>query len=94
MAIFDEKIEIREQCKGVHCVDPGESFQTHIYLQNFVSKNQKNIQQRLMKILEIRERCNGVHGVDLGDSFPTRVYLKDLASTQPRTSPNTDMGYH
>ena len=26
-----------EQCKGVHCVDLGESFQTHIYLQNFVS---------------------------------------------------------
>ena len=26
-----------EQCKGVHRVDLGESFQTHIYLQNFVS---------------------------------------------------------
>ena len=26
-----------EQCKGVLCVDVGESFQTHIYLQNFVS---------------------------------------------------------
>ena len=26
MAIFDEKIEIRERCKGVHCVDLGESF--------------------------------------------------------------------
>ena len=28
---------ILEQCKGVHYVDLGESFQTHIYLQNFVS---------------------------------------------------------
>ena len=28
---------ILEQCKGVHCVDLGESFQTHIFLQNFVS---------------------------------------------------------
>ena len=28
MAIFDEKIEIRERCKGVHCVDLGESFPT------------------------------------------------------------------
>ena len=28
---------ILEKCKGVHCVDLGESFQTHIYLQNFVS---------------------------------------------------------
>ena len=37
MAIFDEKIEIRERCKGVHCVDLGESFQTHIYLQRSAS---------------------------------------------------------
>ena len=28
---------ILELCKGVHCVDLGESFQTHIYLQNFAS---------------------------------------------------------
>ena len=33
-AIFNEKIEIRERCKGVHCVDLGESFPTSIYLQN------------------------------------------------------------
>ena len=26
-----------EQCKGVHCVDLGESFQTHIYVQNLAS---------------------------------------------------------
>ena len=37
MAIFDEKIEIRERCKGVHCVDLGESFPTSIYLQNLAS---------------------------------------------------------
>ena len=37
MAIFDEKIEIRERCKGVHCVDLGESFPTSIYLQKSVS---------------------------------------------------------
>ena len=37
MAIFDEKNEIRERCKGVHCVDLGESFHTHIYLQNLAS---------------------------------------------------------
>ena len=28
---------ILEQCKGVHCVDLSESFQTHIYLQKFAS---------------------------------------------------------
>ena len=37
MAIFDEKIEIRERCKGVHCVDLGESFPTRIYLQKSAS---------------------------------------------------------
>ena len=36
MAIFDEKNEIREWCKGVHCVDLGESFPTSI-LQNLAS---------------------------------------------------------
>ena len=28
---------ILELCKGVYCVDLGESFQTHIFLQNFAS---------------------------------------------------------
>ena len=37
MAIFDEKIEIRERCKGVHCVDLGERFPTSIYLQTSAS---------------------------------------------------------
>merc|ERR1712118_611488 len=36
-AVFNEKIEIRERCKGVHCVDLGESFPTSIYLQNLAS---------------------------------------------------------
>ena len=31
------KNEITELCKGVHCVDLGESFQTHIFLQNLAS---------------------------------------------------------
>ena len=33
-AIFNGNFEIRERCKGVHCVDLGESFPTSIYLQN------------------------------------------------------------
>ena len=36
-AIFNENFEIRERCKGVHCVDLGESFPTSIYLQKFAS---------------------------------------------------------
>ena len=31
------KIEIRERCKGVHCVDLGKSFPTSIYLQKSAS---------------------------------------------------------
>merc|ERR1719214_91763 len=37
LAIFDEKIEIGERCKGVHCVDLGGSFPTRIYLQKSAS---------------------------------------------------------
>merc|ERR1712188_293945 len=36
-AIFNEKFEIRERCKGVHCLDLGESFPTSIYLQKSAS---------------------------------------------------------
>ena len=28
---------ILKQCKGVHCVDLGESFHTHMFLQNLAS---------------------------------------------------------
>ena len=37
LTIFNENFEIRERCKGVHCVDLGESFPTSIYLQNLAS---------------------------------------------------------
>ena len=48
------KNEIRQRCKGEHCVDLGESFQTNIYLQNFVS-----IQPRTSSVqfAERRVRC-------------------------------------
>merc|ERR1711904_218980 len=36
-AIFNENFEIRARCKGVHCVDLGESFPTNIYLQKSAS---------------------------------------------------------
>ena len=35
-AIFNEKIDIRERCKGVHCVDLGESFPTHINIYTII----------------------------------------------------------
>ena len=36
-AILNTKIASRERCKGVHCVDLGESFPTSIYLQKSAS---------------------------------------------------------
>ena len=35
--VAPKRNEIAELCKGVHCVDLGESIQTHIFLQNFAS---------------------------------------------------------
>jgi hypothetical protein len=40
-AIFNENFEIRDRCKGVHCVDLGESFPTHTLLQNLASTQTK-----------------------------------------------------
>ena len=36
-AFFNEKVAIRERCKGVHSVNLGESFPTSIYLQKLAS---------------------------------------------------------
>ena len=56
LAIFDEKIEIRERCKGVHCVDLGESFPTSIYLQKSAS-----IQPRTSRSKFGRKLFNIIH---------------------------------
>ena len=53
-AIFNENFEIRERCKGVHCVDLGESFPTSIYLQNLAS-----IQPRTILFVACRRRARG-----------------------------------
>ena len=37
LTIFGSNVDIEERCKGVHCVDIGESFPTSIYLQNLAS---------------------------------------------------------
>ena len=41
-----QNFEIAEPCKGVHCVDLGESFQTHIFLQNFASTQPRTSPQK------------------------------------------------
>ena len=40
LAFSKEIYEVRDRYEGVLCVDLGESFQTHILLQNFVSMEQ------------------------------------------------------
>ena len=62
LAIFDERNEIRERCKGVHCVDLGESFQTHVYLQNLAS-----IQPRTSPV-----KCARSRNAETYESSPTR----------------------
>ena len=57
-AIFNENFEIRERCKGVHCVDLGESFPTSIYLQNLAS-----IQPRTSLVKFARSLCTDRPGV-------------------------------
>ena len=56
---------ILELCKGVHCVDLGESFQTHIYLQNLAS-----IQPRTSPVKSVRTAFSDSPGAeaDLSDS--------------------------
>ena len=50
-AKFDENFEIRERCKGVHCVDLGESFPTSIFLQNLVSIQLKTSPETLKLLI-------------------------------------------
>ena len=74
MAIFDEKIEIRERCipkrcKGVHCVDLGESFPTSIYLEKSAS-----IQPRTSP-------------PNFRFSFPSRQFISYMYPIAPRLPP-------
>ena len=82
MAIFDEKIEIRERCKGVHCVDLGESFPTRIYLQKSASIQprpspsnlfwENSIQYSfasLVAVLGFRENPGGSRGAGISGGF-------------------------
>ena len=43
-----------ELCKGVHCVDLGESFQTHIYLQNLASIQPRTSPLKFARPIDLR----------------------------------------
>ena len=47
---------ILELCKGVHCVDLGKSFQTHIHLQNFVSTQPRASPLKFARSSRVTER--------------------------------------
>ena len=68
-----------ELCKGVHCVDLGESFQTHIFLQNLAS-----IRPRTSPVKFVRP-SNEAHGAVTTDWVDTNEaaaeeHLKAAAS--------------
>ena len=91
MAKFSQKNEITELCKGVHCVDLGESFQTHIHLQNFVSIQPRTSPLKFAAAFRpVRRRALGdLAGVSCKELNPysngsLRSYIR--ASHQIRTS--------
>ena len=59
MATINKKNEIAEQCKGVHCVDLDESFQTHIFLQNLVSIQPRTSPVKFAASREAAEAADG-----------------------------------
>ena len=67
LTIFEQKIELTERYKGVHFVDLGKSFPTHIYLQNLAS-----IQPRTSPLKFARTRCVGTRHLGSGAVRPAR----------------------
>ena len=55
-AKFDENFKIRERCKGVHCVDLGESFPTSIFLQNLASIQKRTNPLKFAHLAEKSEK--------------------------------------
>ena len=75
-AKFDENFEIRERCKGVHCVDLGESFPTSIYLQNLVSIQLKTSPKTSKCYFRITQRFNFPMVFSPERSFAARVRVR------------------
>ena len=68
---------IPKRCKGVHCVDLGESFPTHIFLQNLAS-----IQPRTSLVKFARSPRTDPPGVHAGNG--ARVQDRQQSDVQPR----------
>ena len=58
LAIFGWNFEFKERCKGVHCVDLGESFPTSIYLQKSASIQPRTSSSKFYsKLFNIIQSC-------------------------------------
>ena len=75
------KFEFVERCKGVHCVDPGESFQTHILLQIWVSIQPRTSPPEMLIRSATFSRCGR-----------GRIRSKAAAGTWQRGSENARTG--
>ena len=66
---FLTKIEIAGVCKGVHCVDLGESFQTHIFFAKFGFDTAENEVSKVRRVADARR--------------PRRLVCRDGAEDRP-----------
>ena len=80
------KFAIAELCKGVHCVDLGESFQTQIYVQNLDSIPPRTSPDKFAVWLALASR-------DMG-SFLSEVHAKNPRFGVIKTNPKNFIVIH
>ena len=68
---------ILEQCKGVHCVDLGESFQTHIYLQKLASIEPRTspVKAPARVVMRVRRRADRAGGAGISRAGALLTFL-------------------
>ena len=86
---------ILELCKGVHCVDLGESFQTHIYLRNLASIQQRTSLVKFARSLACSVRSHEVGPIEtmLAATFQDDATVVDRLRPTGRTVPNSRRSY-
>ena len=87
LTIFGWNLEIEERCKGVHCVDLGESFPTSIYLQKSASIQPRTSPSKFGGIIQYYSIVSSILERHL--SKPETPPVRDCQSWQirARTSP-------
>ena len=71
---------MRERCKGVRCVDLGESFPTSIYLQNLASIQPSTRSGRELPVPSVFDDLSGIRTAHRG-------YLQFLKIVRPTSQP-------